>query len=73
MALSRKTTRLITTTECPWLESDIPAGAVLYHCLKYDYGCVTPAGAAMTLNPDGDYPFFEIPLDALGLYDSEAS
>lgn len=63
------TTREITVEECPWLLSDIPANAILYACVKWTYGCISPGGVAMTLNSDGDYPFFEVPRNAVKSYD----
>ena len=58
-------TRDVTTTECPWLEADVPKGTVVYQCWKPQYGCVSGEGEAVTYDPRGDYPFFELPLTAL--------
>lgn len=59
------TTREITPEECPWLDEAIPADELLYICNQATYGCVSPWGAAITRDPDGGYPFFELPTGAL--------
>jgi len=54
-----KTIREITTKECPWLANDIPEGTEVYLCLHPTYGATKET--ALTLSPNGDYPFFELP------------
>lgn len=56
-------TRDVTPDECWWLSGTVPTGAVVYRCTKPTYGAV--AEFAATLDPDGDYPFFELPYDAI--------
>lgn len=56
-------TRDVTRKECRWLESDVPAGTVLYEYWGYTYGCIH-TGIAMSKEP-GKEPFFEMPRDAL--------
>lgn len=58
-------TRQVTRDECEWLRQDLPEGLLVYGCRKYLYGCIGPKGTGVTLDPDGDYPFFEVPTDAL--------
>lgn len=43
----------------------IEAGSIVYACFKPTYGCIGFGGIAVTWDPDGDYPFFEVPRDAL--------
>lgn len=57
--------RNVTPEECPWLDATVPRGSVVYQCWKHDFGCVTPSGTACTHDPQGDYPFFELPTNAL--------
>lgn len=57
-------TRDVTTDECPWLDADIPAGTILYKYWGYTYGCVSPAGIALT-REQSEPPFFEVPRDAI--------
>lgn len=40
------------------------AGAVVYKFTHCTYGCIAD-GTAVTLKDDGNYPFFELPTDAL--------
>lgn len=57
--------RDVTVDECPWLEGTIVKGALLWHCDKPTYGCVSPSGIAVTAAEDRGYPFFELPQDAV--------
>jgi hypothetical protein len=57
-------TRDITKEEYPYLPQDFVVGDVVYECTKAAYGCVSNAGVSATLDPTGDYPFFELPRDA---------
>lgn len=62
-----KVTRDVTRDECFWLLKTVPSGTTVYEALKPTYGCCSPSGKPVSLNKDGDYPFFELPLDALEL------
>lgn len=69
MVRKLRVTRLVKPEESPWLEREYLPGETLYVCNRYDYGCVNQAvGFAATLDPNGDYPFFEFPLDAVESY-----
>ena len=39
---------------------EIKKDTILYGCEQHTYGCISPNGVAVTFQPDGDYPFFEI-------------
>lgn len=71
------TTRKITTDECPWLGGSpestainglgigsIDEGEILHPFYGPTYGCVTPAGVAVSREP-GRHPFFEVPRGAV--------
>jgi hypothetical protein len=57
--------RDIHQEECPWLDSFIKKGTVVFECNKCQYGCVTSNGIAVTYQSDGDYPFFEVPFNSI--------
>lgn len=57
------TTREVTQAECWWLTATLPVGSVIYRCTRPTYGAVRDFPA--TLDPNGDYPFFELPHDAI--------
>ncbi len=57
--------REVTPAECQWLDAPLPEGSVFYLCLKPTYGAVTDNGFALTCDPAGGYPFFEVPSDAV--------
>ena len=57
--------RDVTSHECDWLEETIKEGTIVYRCSRPAYGCIGPGGIAVTFKEDGDYPFFELPLEAL--------
>jgi hypothetical protein len=49
-----------------------PVGTQVYHFMKYDYGCANDDTRAtgvehisVSENPQGDYPFFTVPLPHL--------
>lgn len=63
MSLAYIVTRDVTQDECWWLPANVPAGSVVYRCTKSTYGAVKDFPA--TFDPDGDYPFFELPFDAI--------
>jgi len=62
-----RVTRDVTVAECPWLAGNGPGnideGTTVYKFLKPTYGAVRDFAA--TLDPEGDYPFFELPYDAV--------
>jgi hypothetical protein len=58
-----RVTRDVTTSECDWLQEDIPAGAIVYPN-RHNHNLISHNGWAVTKEPDGS-PFFELPLDAL--------
>ena len=60
-------TRDITVEMCPWLDEDIPNGAILYEYWGATYGCIGPGGIAMSFLPD-QTPFFEVPYEAVELF-----
>lgn len=57
-------TRDVTQQECPWLDHDLKAGMLLWEYTGYDYGVITPGGVAVSARV-GDFPFFEVPRDAV--------
>jgi hypothetical protein len=62
--------RDVTPDECHWLQRDYKAGERVYRCNRATYGAIGWRGTACTLSPDGDYPFFELPTDALVALDA---
>ncbi|WP_460791122.1 hypothetical protein [Nocardioides maradonensis] len=54
----------MTPDECSWLWESIPAGTVVHEYTGHTYGCISPAGIAVSDVLDKE-PFFEIPLDAI--------
>lgn len=60
-------TRLVTKTECHWLDNDIHEGVKVYLYGGCTYGCVSPTGVGVTLER-GKKPFFELPRNALKIY-----
>jgi hypothetical protein len=49
-----------------YLGRDVVKGEVFYRAAHPAYGCIdTDNGLALTEKPDGDYPFFEFPLNAV--------
>lgn len=57
--------RKITKEECHWLDEDIEEGTIVYEFLGCTYGCITNSGIAVTLDINGGYPFFEVPIDSI--------
>jgi hypothetical protein len=57
--------RDVTPAECDWLAETIPRGAAVWRIIRDTYGAIGPNGIGVTFDPDGDYPFFELPRDAL--------
>ena len=59
-------TRAVSTGECPWLEKDLEAGAIVHLYTGYTYGTVDfRSGIAVTLAPGLDESFVELPASAL--------
>ncbi len=59
-------TRDLTTSERVYAGTeDLHEGDIVYRCVEPTYGCIGPFGIAATNDPEGGYPFFELPLDAL--------
>lgn len=51
---------------------DVPAGTLVFRSVRYDYGCANDdtrvtgvKHISVTRNPDGDYPFFSVPVTSL--------
>lgn len=57
-------TRTITTTECSWLDHPLKKGTTVFRYTGPTYGCITPAGVAVLLEPR-EFPFVEIPRNAI--------
>ena len=57
-------TRNVTQAECPWLDEDLQVGTKVWIYTGCDYGCISPAGIAVTVKA-AETPFFEVPLDAI--------
>lgn len=64
--MTYKVIRDITKEECPWLDNTIAAGTTLYKCTQPTFGCIG-GGIAVTYDSRGNYPFFEVPQEALTL------
>jgi hypothetical protein len=54
------------------IEPTAKAGTLVYDCGRYDYGCANDdfrftgiPHKSVTLNADGDYPFFTVPVHDL--------
>lgn len=50
------------------INSAVKAGDTVYDCWKHDYGCASDdtrmlgiEHVSVTLDPEGDYPFFTVP------------
>jgi hypothetical protein len=56
-------TRDVSPQECHWLAETVTKGTTVHRCTRPTYGCVDEFPA--TLDPDGGYPFFELPWDAI--------
>jgi hypothetical protein len=63
----RVITRDVTPQECPWLRATLTAGTTVRRFHKSTYGCIDHnRGTAVTFDlENGDYPFLEVPTDAL--------
>lgn len=62
-----RVSRAVAATEPHnYLKRDVAVGEVFYRCIEPAYGVVdTRSGVALTESPDGGYPFFEFPADAI--------
>jgi hypothetical protein len=60
-------TRRLAVEGCHWLDVPIEIGTVMYIFGGCTYGCISPNGTAMTLDPNGTAPFVEIPNNAFAL------
>ena len=58
-----KITRKITKQECPWIDSDLIPGDIIFVYSKHTYGCISGNGIAVSFIRDKE-PFFEIPNDS---------
>lgn len=58
-----KLIRDVRKAECPWLDTDLPAGTEVLRFVGSTYG-VVGAGVAVSM-VEGEYPFFEVPQDAV--------
>lgn len=56
-------TRCVTPIECWWLEKTVPVGTIVYRYTGPTYGAVREL--AVTLDPNGGTPFFELPYNAV--------
>ncbi len=59
-----ETTRLVSTTECQWLDEDVKAGTKVFKYNGFTYGVIGPRGIAVSRQPN-EGPFFELPRAAL--------
>lgn len=60
-----KVKRDVTVDECHWLRDTVKEGTIVYECVYNTYGCISGSGIAATMDPDGGYPFFELPYSSL--------
>ena len=59
-----RTTRLVTKSECPWLDADVPEGTTAIRYFGPTYGCINwEHGQPVMFTEEGT--FFEFPHDAL--------
>ena len=56
--------RPVTQAECPWLDTELPAGTTVWSYDGFTYGVVSPSGIAVSAKA-AETPFFEIPADAI--------
>lgn len=61
-----KTMRDVTPDECPWLPETVPAGTEVFEWKDYTYGVASHGGVAVS-RVEGEYPFFELPWNALDI------
>lgn len=58
-----RVTRLVSQSECKWLDFDVAKGAVVYEFQGHTYGCISD-GVAVSIEPNKN-PFFELPEDSI--------
>lgn len=56
--------RTVTTSECDWLDEDLPAGKEVFRFDGCTYGCISEGGVAVSDKP-GDEFSYEVPSDAV--------
>ena len=56
--------RKVTQEECPWLDRDYESGETVWSYHGAVYGCIGPAGVAVSAKAV-ESPFFELPSSAL--------
>jgi hypothetical protein len=61
--MRRIVTRDVTPEECPWLDSTVLEGTVVYDYHGFTYGCIG-SGIAVSFVPEME-PFVELPRDAM--------
>lgn len=59
------TTREITNDECGWIMETIPEGTEVYTFHGCTYGAVDTVNGIAVSSVEGEYPFFEIPRNAV--------
>jgi len=62
--IAMRLTRDVTMEECKWLHRDLKKGELVAQYKGHTYGCISPSGIACT-EREGEWPFFELPEDAL--------
>jgi hypothetical protein len=57
------------------INTDVKKGDIVFHCMKWDYGVANDDTRyfgeeyiSVTLDKNGDYPFFTVPVRHLGVY-----
>ena len=65
MAKQYRVIRDVSWRECPWLKSPVSEGTIVYKFLQPTYGVVSNDGTAVCLDAEGNYPFMELPTEAL--------
>lgn len=58
-------TRNVTKTECSWLPNDLIKGTAVFQYIGPTWSCITPQGVAVLLDPHEEFPFFEVPINAV--------
>jgi len=69
-----RATMALSSDNCDWFppEEIVFAGTIVRKFRKPTYGCVSGNGIAITFDlKDGDYPFLEIPKDAVEPFELE--
>lgn len=58
-------TRDLTPVEREGAEPGVALGSIVHRFWGATYGSISPGCVAVTFDPDGAGPFFEVPLDAV--------